>query len=70
MVILFAVILVYSSMSKIMTSGIVEDIENLTDVNASSDATTIISGTKTVWQYFLYVFLLAILLWGIFASGR
>jgi len=57
-------------MSKVMTSGIVEDIENMTDINASSDATGIISGTKTVWQYFLYVFLLAILLWGIFASGR
>jgi len=70
LVMLFVMILGYTAMSKVMTSGIVEDIENISDISDSSDATGIISGTKTVWQYFLYVFLLAILLWGIFASGR
>lgn len=68
-VIIFAVVLGYTTMSRVMTSGIVEDIEAIDDVSASADATAVINNTKNVWIYFLFFTLLALVLWGIFASG-
>ena len=69
-VIIFVIILGYTTMSKVMTSGIVEDIQNISEINESSDAGTVITGVKNVWIYFLFFALLAFILWGIFASGR
>ena len=68
-VILFVLILGYTTMSRVYTSGIVEDIENITEVNESTDESSVINGTKTVWQYFLYIVFLAFILWAVFASG-
>ena len=68
-VILFVLILGYTTMSRVYTSGIVEDIENITEVNESTDGSSVINGTKTVWQYFLYIAFLAFILWAVFASG-
>lgn len=69
-VIIFVIVLGYTTMSRVMTSGIVEDIENITEVNQSTDASTVVTNVKNVWIYFLFFALLAFILWGIFASGR
>jgi len=66
LVVAFVLILGYSTMSNIMTSGVVEDIENITDINASTDATGIISAQKTVWQYWLLFALLVFILFVMF----
>jgi hypothetical protein len=38
-------------------------------INESTDATETISTTETVWQYFPYVAVLALVTFGIFALG-
>lgn len=68
-VILFVLILGYTTMSRVLTGGIMEDVENMTEVNQSADATSVLSGQKTVWQYWIYFAILAFLLWAVFASG-
>lgn len=69
MVIIFVIVLGYTTMSRVMTGGMWEDVKNISDVNESSDASSVISTNEGVWQFFPYVALLAIILWAIFASG-
>ena len=68
-VIVFVIILGYTTMSRVYTSGMWEDIENISEFSESTDATTVSTMNKGVWQYFPYIALLAFLLWALFASG-
>lgn len=67
--IIFIIILGYTTMSRVYTSGIWEDIENISDVNESEDATSVLSMNQTIWQYWPYLALLAFLMFGVVAMG-
>lgn len=69
LVIIFIIVLGYTTMSKVMTSGIWEDVQNISEINESADATSVVSTNETVWQFWPYFALLAFLLFGIFAMG-
>lgn len=69
LVIAFVIVLGYTTMSRVLTSGIIEDVEQISDINESSSATGVISANKGVWTYWPYFALIAFLLWAIFASG-
>lgn len=67
-VFVFVIILGYSTVSRIVASDSWEDIKGM-GINESTDATETISTTETVWQYFPYVAVLALVTFGIFALG-
>ena len=69
LVFMFVIVLGYTTMSRVLTGGVWEDVKNISDVDESTDASTVISTNEGVWQYFPYFALLAFLLWAIFASG-
>lgn len=68
-VVIFVIILGYTTMSRVMTGGIWEDVKNITEINGSSDASSVITTNEGVWQFWPYFALLAFILWAIFASG-
>ena len=69
-VIVFVLILGYTTMSRIYTSGMWEDVEEIAEINESTSAQDISTTNKGVFQYWPYVALLAFLLWALFASTK